>query len=123
MEKEINYNLTMSEADLLESVIDLAHVFGWTVAHFRPARVMKNGIETWRTPVEADGKGFPDLVLARETPNGFADIIFAELKSERGKLTIEQKMWLQLLGKNPAVRCFVWPPSNWLLGEIEKVLK
>lgn len=36
-------------------VIELAHILGWTVAHFRPA-LTKHG---WRTPVQADGAGFP----------------------------------------------------------------
>lgn len=36
-------------------VIELARILGWRVAHFRPA-LTKHG---WRTPVQADGAGFP----------------------------------------------------------------
>jgi hypothetical protein len=67
-----------SEASFLEQIIDLAHLFGWRVAHFRAARTFSG----WRTPVQGDGKGFPDLVLCRRRrPNRertrtiFADIV------------------------------------------------
>jgi hypothetical protein len=66
---------TMAEAELLDNVIELAHLFGWRVAHFRPA-MTKHG---WRTPVSADGKGFVDLVLVRDRT------IFVELKSTKGR--------------------------------------
>jgi hypothetical protein len=31
-------SLKVTEADFQAAVIDLAHVLGWTAAHFRPAR-------------------------------------------------------------------------------------
>ena len=46
----------------------------------------------WRTPVSADGKGFPDMVMVKPPR-----LIFAELKSETGKLTKEQEDWIKLL--------------------------
>lgn len=99
----------IDEARLQAAVIDTARVLGWTVAHFRPART-KHG---WATPVAADGKGFPDLVLAH--PNG--RLIFAELKSLGGRVTAEQGRWLELLGRAAAktdqVDVFVWTPLDW----------
>jgi len=106
----------MTEAQFQDTVIELAQRMGWRVAHFRPARTDKG----WRTPVSADGKGFPDLVLIR---GGF--IIFAELKSSSGKLTIDQRLWLMDLRKAQqgapfSVSVRVWRPGDW--DEIERAL-
>jgi hypothetical protein len=57
------------------AVIDLPHLLGWRAAHFRPARTATG----WRTPVAADGAGFPDLVPAKSG----LPVIFAETKRER----------------------------------------
>lgn len=102
----------MKEAELQEAVIECAHMYGWMVAHFRPARTEKG----WRTPVAADGKGFPDLVLVRHR------VIFAELKSERGRLTFEQEMWLKQL-TNAGADAYLWRPTDWVDGTIEAELK
>ena len=80
--------IKISEKDFLEQVIDLAHVFGWKVAHFRPAKT-EHG---WRTAIQADGKGFPDLVMVHAEKKR---LIFAELKSEIGKPSPEQGEWLE----------------------------
>lgn len=74
-------------------MIDLARTLGYRVAHFRPARTKgKDGRDQWRTPVAADGKGFPDLVLV-----GRGRVIYAELKSSTGKVRPEQQVWLDAL--------------------------
>lgn len=75
------------------NVVDLGHVAGWTIAQFRPL-LTKHG---WRTPVSADGAGFPDLVLV-----GRDQVLFRELKSGRGRLTVDQEAWLELLARNGA---------------------
>jgi hypothetical protein len=85
-------------------VVETARLAGWRVAHFRPART-KYG---WKTPVTADGAGWPDLVLVRPPR-----IIFAELKSEQGKVTPNQTEWLDVLRLLPQVETFLWRPSNW----------
>lgn len=100
----------VSEAELQQTVIEMAQLLRWRVAHFRPAMTQTG---RWITPVAADGKGFPDLVLVRDR------IIFAELKSERGRLTAEQTRWLNDLG-DAGVEVHVWRPSD--LDEIEEVL-
>lgn len=69
-------------------VIDLAQTLGWRVAHFRPSPTGKG----WRTAVEADGAGFPDLVLVKGDR-----VLFREVKSGRGKLTEAQQRWLDAL--------------------------
>ena len=99
-----------TEADFTTWVIDTAHLYGWKCAHFRPARVMRKGKETWETPFSADGKGFPDLVLTH--PSKRRPLWFIELKSETGKVSPEQKDWLWLLSVSPSAQAAVWRPSD-----------
>jgi hypothetical protein len=93
----------VSEADLQRAIVDLARLRGWTVAHFRRAR-LDNGRTI--TPVAADGAGFPDLVLVRDR------VVFAELKSERGRLAPAQIMWRDRLLAAGA-EWHVWRPADW----------
>jgi hypothetical protein len=82
-------------------VIELAHLFGWRVAHFRPCKTGRG----WRTPVQADGAGFPDLVLV-----GRGRVIVAELKRETGRATPDQLAWLAAF-TDAGVESVVWTPS------------
>ena len=100
----------MSEADWQEQVIAFARLRGWAVAHFRPAQTSKG----WRTPVTADGAGFPDLVLVRER------VVVVELKSETGRLSVEQRRWLIALEAAHAEH-YLWRPSDW--PRVEAVLR
>lgn len=104
-------SLTISEAEFLRQVIKLAGHRRWRVAHFRPAQTKKG----WRTAVQGDGKGFPDLLLIREDV-----IIVAELKVGRNKVTSEQTAWLQAFDW-AGVKPYVWTPADW--PEIERVLQ
>ena len=108
---------SMTEDQLLTNVLDAARKLGWRSVHFRPAKTEKG----WRTAVQGDGKGFPDLVLA----NG-RRLLFVELKSERGKPSAEQDIWLAVLrvsGVAGPVQTFIWRPSNWYSCAIEEVLR
>ena len=108
---------TINEEQFQRQVIELAGLKGWLVAHFRPAKVDDgNGGYTYRTAVSADGKGFPDMVLAKKNH----EVIFAEIKSESGKLSAEQTTWYVTLKQCPGVKAFVWKPRDW--DEILKVL-
>ena len=102
----------MSEAELQAAVIECARLLRWRVAHFRPARTARG----WRTPVAADGAGFPDLVLVRER------VLYRELKADEGKLRREQAEWVSALA---AAGCDaeVWRPEDWLSGRVEKTLR
>lgn len=108
----------MTEAQLQSAIIDTAHLLGWQVAHFRPAQTA-NG---WRTPVQADGAGFPDLVLVRH-----GHLIFAELKSKAGDVSAAQDRWLEeLLAVSVGVhrvQVYVWRPADWTDGHVERVLR
>ena len=105
-----------SERAFQAAVIELARRLGWKVAHFR---VAQNARGDWRTPVAADGAGFPDLVLARA-----GCILFVELKTDRGRLTPNQEAWRDVLElaafEAPAVLAvYVWRPRDWPEIEVE----
>jgi len=96
--------VAISESDFLGQVIELARVLGWFAHHVRPA-FSKRG---WRTPVQGD-VGFLDLVLVSGVRGR---VIFAEVKSEKGRLTYEQKAWIAAL-KDAGQEVYVWKPSDW----------
>jgi VRR-NUC domain len=104
---------TATEAEWQRTVIEYAQLRKWRVAHFRPARTEQG----WRTPVQADGAGFPDLVMVR---NG--ELIVAELKSERGQLSAAQSEWLEAFRRVGGVTgVYLWRPADW--PEVEWVLR
>ena len=109
----------MTEAQFQRSVIELAQINGWRVFHARKAQ---NGKGAWRTPVAADGAGFPDLVLVKD-----GRLVFAELKTDTGRLRPEQKQWLDELslvgidsagchecgGAQSFYDTVIWRPKDW----------
>lgn len=99
-----------TEHDFTNQVLQLAKLYGWRSAHFRPARTAKG----WRTAVSGDGKGFPDLILVKGQR-----LIVAELKMARGKWTIEQMDWMKAF-ENAGVKVFCWRPDDF--EEIKKIL-
>ncbi len=104
----------MTEKEFQQRVVLLAKAHGWLVHHARPARTA-NG--EWRTPIMGD-VGFPDLVLARR-----GVVVFAELKSDKGRLTKEQDVWLDALTQRQMETHIVmcWRPSD--LPAIERLLQ
>jgi len=95
------------ENDLLTQLIDpetgLATMLGWEVVHFRPAKTKRG----WRTPVQGSlGVGWPDLILARPPR-----LIAAELKSDVGKVTEDQRRVLAVLGAC-GLEVHVWHPRD-----------
>lgn len=82
----------MTEKEFQERLIYDAQASGWKVYHTYDSRRS--------TP------GFPDLTMVRERR-----LIFAELKSEKGRLTTPQREWLALLSETGA-EVYVWRPSD-----------
>jgi hypothetical protein len=103
--------LAQTGAQFEAAVIELAQVYQWRVAHFRPAKTEKG----WRTPVSADGKGFPDLLLLRADRQ-----LVVELKTGRGKLTPEQVDWIEAFAA-AGVETRLWRPEDW--PEIDATLR
>lgn len=87
-----------SESDWTTWVIDTARWHGWRAFHARAARTATG----WRTPMQGD-PGFPDVCLARR-----GTVIFAELKTQRGRVAPDQRAWLDALGE----RAEVWRPAD-----------
>lgn len=94
----------ITEATYQEAIIQIARLYGWRVAHFRPA-MTKDG---WRTAVAADGKGYPDLTMVKP-----GRLIFAEIKSEKGKLSEDQANWIDAFKLVPGIEVYLWRPSQF----------
>ena len=90
-----------TEAEFQRAVVNLAKSYGW-------------GLQYHTFDSRLSAKGFPDLVLC----NG-RRVVFAELKSARGKASEEQLAWLAALG-DAGEEAFLWRPGDW--DEIEGVL-
>jgi hypothetical protein len=98
----------VSEKEFQQQVIDFAHLHGWKVAWFRPVRVQRaDGSVYYETPVGADGKGWPDLILVKGVK-----IVAAELKVGKNTTSPEQDRWLAVLA-TCCIPAFVWTPSTW----------
>lgn len=83
----------LAEEELLRFVRWTAKQHGWLVYHTHDSR----GSEP----------GFPDIVAT----NG-EQLLFSELKSNKGKLTMEQQQWLELLRRIPNLDVHLWRPSH-----------
>ena len=92
----------VSEQELQKAIVAYAKLQRWLVYHTYDSR--------------RSNPGFPDLVLVK---NG--RVIFAELKSQRGRLRAEQALWLAELRKT-GLEAYVWFPLDWMEGTIEKIL-
>lgn len=105
----------ISEKEFMAQVIKLARMCQWKVAHFRSVQIIQG---RWMTPVQADGAGFPDLLMVH--PDG--RMIAAELKRQKAPpMSPEQEMWIDLFAGVPGCRAFEWRPDD--LDEIIEVLK
>ena len=93
------------EYQFQQSIIQLAEWNKWMVYHVTNVR------GRLRSPTSV---GFPDLVLLRGSR-----IIFAELKTEKGKLTKAQVRWIDSL-KEAGQKAVVWRPQDW--DEICRIL-
>lgn len=92
----------ITEAEFQQQVIDMAGKCGWKSYHTHDSR--------------RSNPGFPDLVLVRGSR-----CIFVECKREDGKVSPEQKEWLEALANcHHGVEAFVWRPGEW--REIESVI-
>ena len=93
--------LELPEADLLRLITTLAKHAGWHVYHTHDSRHSE--------------AGFPDLVLAKPGTAGKAGrLIFAEVKSRKGKVSQEQMIWLDILQHSLlSLEVYLWRPADW----------
>jgi hypothetical protein len=91
MANELSY--LISEKHLSEAVKEHARYTGWLGYHTHDSR--------------RSSPGFPDWVLVRNSR-----LVFAELKTEDGRVTKPQQAWLAALGEVPCAETYVWRPSD-----------
>jgi len=91
-----------SETEFQREVIKIAKSLGWYVNHALPGKGRNKHLTLF-----IGKRGFPDLVLCRPPR-----LIFAELKSERGKPSTDQMEWLDAL-RACGVEVYLWRPSDW----------
>jgi hypothetical protein len=88
------------EKRFMAQVVALAKLKRWAVRHDYDSRRSE--------------PGYPDLTLCRPPR-----LVFAELKSPKGRPTAEQLYWLEIL-RLSGVEVHIWRPSDW--DEIGRVL-
>jgi hypothetical protein len=92
---------TQSERSFMDSVVKYAEVMGWSAYHTHDSRRSQAGL--------------PDLILRRRPR-----VVWAELKSERGRLTPAQREWIADL-RACGQEAYIWRPSMW--KDVERILR
>ena len=95
--------IVVTERDLRQQVVDLAKLFGYK-AYF-----------SW-TSIHSP-RGFPDLVLACQARER---VIYAELKTEKGKVSDSQREWLDELTAC-GQEVYLWRPADF--EEVARILR
>ncbi len=90
----------LTEAQWMRQFRELAQTLGWTFYH------------PWLSRFSP--RGFPDCVICRPPR-----LIFAELKTDTGRLTPDQERWIEML-RACGQEAYVWRPRDW--DDIVKVL-
>jgi len=106
MKHQIAANI--NEATFMQLVTETAQWYDWHTFHPKPAQLAGRYLTAF------DGlAGFPDLVLARrpdsKNPGG---VIFAELKTVKGKTSAKQRIWLDTL-ELAGAETYLWRPTDW----------
>jgi hypothetical protein len=92
---QIAFGATLSEKDWQQQVIELAELYGWLIYHTFDSR--------------RSHPGWPDLVLCRP-PTG--ELIYVEMKTDKGRLSGPQRMWLDAL-RDCNQEVHVWRPRDF----------
>ena len=82
-----------SEKHFQGSVERAARALGWKCYHTHNSR--------------HSSAGFPDIVAVKD-----GEILYAELKMPKGKVTEHQRAWLEAL-QRAGQRTYLWKPSDW----------
>jgi hypothetical protein len=103
--------------DLQKAIIDLAHTHQWRVCHFASVPITRRGKTFYATPVEGDGKGWPDLFLVRRER-----ALAVEVKGDGDRLRPDQERWLADL-MAAGIPTFVCGRQQWEDGAMESWLR
>lgn len=85
----------VSEKDWQAQIIEIAELYGWFAYHTYDSR--------------RSAAGWPDLVLARPSTG---ELIYVELKTDKGRLTKAQQAWLRIL-QDCNQETHVWRPRDF----------
>lgn len=85
----------ISEKDWQLQVLELAGLYGWMTYHTYDSR--------------RSNPGWPDLVLCRPQTG---ELIYVELKTDRGRVSSAQKLWLEAL-EACGQEVHVWRPRDF----------
>ena len=93
----------------MAQVKTLALHYGWSFHHAQPSVVGKRWITT-------GSPGFPDIVMAHQVRG----LIFAELKTAKGKTSEAQDDWLETLRSH--AECYLWRPCDidWIATRLSQ---
>ena len=83
-------------------LLDTAGYLGWMRFHDHDARRDNESAGVDR--------GFPDSVLVHPDQGR---LLFAELKTERGRLSKDQERWLEALRRVRSIEVYSWKPRDW----------
>lgn len=93
------------EGDLQRAIVELAEVYGWLVYH-PPDNIPREGADG-RKWVQNVVPGWPDLTLVRPP-----ELLVAELKSAKGRVSEAQQGWLDALAAC-GVETYIWRPRDF----------
>lgn len=94
-----------TEKQLQDQIIALAKALGWLVYHTHDSRRSE--------------PGFPDLTLVHPKQQR---VLFWELKAEKGRVSVAQKIWLAAFNA-AGIKATIIRPSDWADGVVEKELR
>lgn len=94
--------IALTEKQFEAQIKEIAKLFDWRYYH------------TWRS-IHSPA-GYPDVCMVR-----LSKIIYAELKSEKGKVSQKQQEWLDDLLATGKVEVYLWKPSQF--EEIVEILR
>lgn len=103
----------MTGRQLQKAAVEMCNQRGYMVAHFTAAMV-RPGV--FVTPMKAQGKGFPDLIVA-----GHGKMFAIEVKGSGDSLRPEQRMWLALF-EEAGIPTLVLTVAAWRKGALEALL-
>ena len=92
----------ISERDFQKQIEDALTLFSWRWVHFRTSIGHKGRYQT----AMRGNKGFPDIMAVRSET-----VIYAELKSEKGTLSDDQRAWADDL-RDAGETVYCWHPSD-----------